>query len=239
MPPVTAWSLSKIFQPLWWQRQRSGNRDAPKCDRQERRSTSSCPACGCEGAKRGNAAARDDALFARPMPRLARPSDRRDGERLMTLYRVGSLSIDDRRELCLIKNISAGGMMVRAYCVIPQGTRLTVEFKCGQPISRRRQLDARCPCRDQLRRAHRCARPADDLDGRPAPAHAADRSRSLCDVARRRVDLSHAGVRREPGRTEDPLRNAACCRAATSSSRLPGSTPSRASCAGSTAIRWD
>ena len=61
--------------------------------------------------------------------------DRRDGERLMTLYRVGSLSIDQRRELCLIKNISAGGMMVRAYCVIKQGTRLTVEFKCGQPLA--------------------------------------------------------------------------------------------------------
>ena len=63
------------------------------------------------------------------------PEDRRDGERLMTLYRVGSLSIDQRRELCLIKNISAGGMMVRAYCVIKQGTRLTVEFKCGQPLA--------------------------------------------------------------------------------------------------------
>lgn len=63
------------------------------------------------------------------------PTERRDGERLMTLYRVGSLSIDARRELCLIKNISAGGMMVRAYCVIAQGTRLTVEFKCGQPIT--------------------------------------------------------------------------------------------------------
>lgn len=62
------------------------------------------------------------------------PTDRRDGERLMTLYRVGSLSIGDRRELCLIKNISAGGMMVRPYCVIVQGTRLSVEFKCGQPI---------------------------------------------------------------------------------------------------------
>ena len=63
------------------------------------------------------------------------PTDRRDGERLMSLYRVGSLAIDDRRELCLIKNISAGGMMVRAFCVIAQGTRLTVEFKCGQPIT--------------------------------------------------------------------------------------------------------
>lgn len=63
------------------------------------------------------------------------PEERREGERLMTLYRVGSLSIDERRELCLIKNISAGGMMVRAYCVVAQGTRLTVEFKCGQPIA--------------------------------------------------------------------------------------------------------
>lgn len=53
----------------------------------------------------------------------------------MTLYRVGSLSFDNRRELCLIKNISAGGMMVRAYCVITQGTRLTVEFKSGQPVA--------------------------------------------------------------------------------------------------------
>lgn len=61
--------------------------------------------------------------------------ERREGDRLMTLYRVGSLSIAEHRELCLIKNISAGGMMVRAYCVIAQGTRITVEFKCGQPIT--------------------------------------------------------------------------------------------------------
>ena len=63
------------------------------------------------------------------------PENRRDGDRLMTLYRVGSLSIAERRELCLIRNISAGGMMVRAYCLITEGTRLTVELKCGQPIS--------------------------------------------------------------------------------------------------------
>lgn len=63
------------------------------------------------------------------------PEDRREGERHMTLYRVGSLSIGDRRELCLIKNISAGGMMVRAYCSIPEGTKLAVELKCGQPIA--------------------------------------------------------------------------------------------------------
>ncbi|MEO6247347.1 MAG: PilZ domain-containing protein [Sphingomicrobium sp.] len=64
----------------------------------------------------------------------AAPSDRRDNERHLTLYRVGSVTIDERRELCLIKNISAGGMMIRAYCAIPGGTRLTVELKSGHPI---------------------------------------------------------------------------------------------------------
>ena len=60
--------------------------------------------------------------------------DRRDGERHLTLYRVGSILIDNRRELCLIKNISAGGMMVRLYCPIAEGAPLTIELKSGQPI---------------------------------------------------------------------------------------------------------
>ena len=63
------------------------------------------------------------------------PDERRHGDRLTTLYRVGSLIIADTRELCLIKNISAGGMMVRSFCPIAEGTRLSVELKCGQPIS--------------------------------------------------------------------------------------------------------
>jgi len=62
-------------------------------------------------------------------------AERRQDDRMMTLYRVGSLSIDERRELCLIKNICAGGMMVRAFCSISEGTPLIVELKCGQPIS--------------------------------------------------------------------------------------------------------
>ena len=66
---------------------------------------------------------------------LPEPDDRREGGRHMTLYRVGSLSIDERRELCLIKNISAGGMMVHAFSAMPEGTRVSVELKCGQPIA--------------------------------------------------------------------------------------------------------
>ena len=59
---------------------------------------------------------------------------RRGDDRHMTLFRVGSLAIGDRRELCLIKNISAGGMMIRAYGTIEERTRLSVELKCGQAV---------------------------------------------------------------------------------------------------------
>ena len=62
------------------------------------------------------------------------PVDRRDSERHLTLFRVGSLTVGDRRELCLIKNISAGGMMVRLYSALEQGTRVSVELKSGEQI---------------------------------------------------------------------------------------------------------
>lgn len=60
--------------------------------------------------------------------------ERRADERHMTLFRVGSVTIGDRRELCLIKNISAGGMLIRAYCPLEPGTRLAVELKQGEQI---------------------------------------------------------------------------------------------------------
>ena len=68
-------------------------------------------------------------------PAPASERERRDGQRHMTLYRVGSIVVEDRRELCLIKNISAGGMMIRLYCSIAEETPVTVELKSGQPVS--------------------------------------------------------------------------------------------------------
>lgn len=53
----------------------------------------------------------------------------------MTLFRVGALNIDGRRELCLIKNISAGGMKIRPYCDLAEGTDLSVELKTGMSVS--------------------------------------------------------------------------------------------------------
>lgn len=61
--------------------------------------------------------------------------ERRTGERHLSLLRVGSLKIGERRELCLIKNISAGGMLIRAYCPVPEGSCVSVELKQGEPVS--------------------------------------------------------------------------------------------------------
>lgn len=63
------------------------------------------------------------------------PDERRTGERHLTLFRVGTMVVDQRRELCLIKNISAGGAMLRLYTGgVAVGQELTVELKCGQPL---------------------------------------------------------------------------------------------------------
>ncbi len=59
------------------------------------------------------------------------PPERRDGDRHLTLFRVGAMTVDGRRQLCLIKNISEGGMMIRPYCALVEGTKLTIELKTG------------------------------------------------------------------------------------------------------------
>ena len=56
-------------------------------------------------------------------------------ERYLTLFRVGALTVGERRELCLIKNISEGGMLIRAYSDIAVGTHLSVELKQGEVVS--------------------------------------------------------------------------------------------------------
>lgn len=60
--------------------------------------------------------------------------ERRADERHMSLLRVGTLLIGDRRELCLIRNVSVGGMLIRAYSAIEPGTRLSIELKQGEPV---------------------------------------------------------------------------------------------------------
>jgi hypothetical protein len=64
----------------------------------------------------------------------ARP-DRRSDERYVSLLRVGALAIDGRRELCLIRNLSAGGMMIRPYSAIAVGTAVSIDLKQGDTVT--------------------------------------------------------------------------------------------------------
>ncbi len=61
--------------------------------------------------------------------------DRRRQTRHLTILRVGTLIVDGRRELCLIRNISAGGLMAHVYSTLAIGRQLSVELKTNQRIS--------------------------------------------------------------------------------------------------------
>jgi hypothetical protein len=68
---------------------------------------------------------------------LPRESNRRTGERHLTLFRVASIIGIDRRELCLVKNISAGGALIRAYSSLEPEAPVQLELKEGQPLTGR------------------------------------------------------------------------------------------------------
>ena len=63
------------------------------------------------------------------------PPERRSNERHLKILRVGTLIVDGRRELCLIRNISAGGLMAHVYSKLHEGDRVTVELKTRQPVT--------------------------------------------------------------------------------------------------------
>lgn len=69
--------------------------------------------------------------------RVPAPPERRRDERDLKILRVGTLVVDGRRELCLIRNISAGGVMTHVYSKVRPGQRVTVELKTHQPVAGR------------------------------------------------------------------------------------------------------
>ena len=62
------------------------------------------------------------------------PDDRRRDRRHMTILRVGGLIGPRGRELCLIRNISAGGLMAHVYSRHLPGEPAAIELKGNQPI---------------------------------------------------------------------------------------------------------
>lgn len=63
------------------------------------------------------------------------PPERRRQNRHLTILRVGTLLFEGKRELCLIRNIAAGGLMAHVYSVFTVGQPVSVELKTNQQIS--------------------------------------------------------------------------------------------------------
>ena len=68
--------------------------------------------------------------FSRLAPQ---PPERRRESRHLTILRVGALIGPEGRELCLIRNISAGGLMAHVYSRHDMGEAVAVELKGNQP----------------------------------------------------------------------------------------------------------
>lgn len=62
------------------------------------------------------------------------PHERRRDKRYLTILRVGTLIVDGHRELCLVRNISAGGLMAHVLSPLLPGRRVAVELKTNQQI---------------------------------------------------------------------------------------------------------
>lgn len=62
------------------------------------------------------------------------PRERRRDSRHMTILRVGTLIVDGRRELCLVRNISAGGLMAHVYSLFCENQEVAVELKTNHRI---------------------------------------------------------------------------------------------------------
>ena len=79
----------------------------------------------------------DEAYDGEDAAETQRRADRRRDVRHLTILRVGALVSGDRRELCLVRNISAGGLMALVYSGYNMGDRVAVELKTNQHIGGR------------------------------------------------------------------------------------------------------
>jgi len=70
-------------------------------------------------------------------PATPAPPERRRQQRHLSILRVGALTVDGSRELCLVRNISAGGIMAHVYRRLDVGTRVEVEIKNDEQIAGR------------------------------------------------------------------------------------------------------
>jgi len=77
----------------------------------------------------------DNELTTEPLYGVPAPTDRRNQQRYVTVLRVAKLTTPHSEEFCLVRNISAGGMMAHIYSELEVGDPVRAEISSGQPIS--------------------------------------------------------------------------------------------------------
>lgn len=63
------------------------------------------------------------------------PPERRTDRRHLTILRVAKMITERSEDLCLIRNISAGGLMAHVYRPIQIDQKVTIEMKSGQLLT--------------------------------------------------------------------------------------------------------
>jgi hypothetical protein len=66
---------------------------------------------------------------------IAAQADRRAGQRLITILRVGKMICARNQELCLIRNISEGGLMAHVYSPHEVGDKVVIELKSDHCVA--------------------------------------------------------------------------------------------------------
>lgn len=61
-------------------------------------------------------------------------TDRRSGQRYMSVLQAGKIMTDTLQELCLIRNISSRGVMAEIFAPIETDTPVEIEFKAGAVV---------------------------------------------------------------------------------------------------------
>ncbi len=64
-------------------------------------------------------------------------TDRRRSQRHVAVLRVGKIILSNRQELCLIRNISTGGLMAEVYSPVAAGEDVEIELKTGSIVAGR------------------------------------------------------------------------------------------------------
>lgn len=75
-----------------------------------------------------------DRLRGRGAPQEEAAAERRRSVRHTTVFQVARITSGDRQELCILRNVSPGGLKAEIYIAVEPGERVTIELKTGHAL---------------------------------------------------------------------------------------------------------